>query len=157
LWFRLVSSFIVCTVNYWVQTLISNTPGNFIWNILHLLKYKGGSDVKFAGYIMGALLVEVIQSLLASQYSWKDSKENKCLTYFSILTLFYERLKSCVKHLHLVLCVLVFTHWHVHVQQGREFVAIKRLSKTLQWHVQGTEGLYNGLKCFCMICMCVCN
>jgi hypothetical protein len=26
---------------------MSNTPGSFIWNILHLLKYKDGSDVTF--------------------------------------------------------------------------------------------------------------
>jgi hypothetical protein len=51
--FGLVSSVLVCTVNYWVQTLISNTPGNFMCSILHLLKYKGGSDVTFAGYVMG--------------------------------------------------------------------------------------------------------
>jgi len=54
LWFRLVSSVIVCTVNSWVQTLISNTTGNCICSILYLLKYKGGSDVKFTSYIMGA-------------------------------------------------------------------------------------------------------
>jgi len=42
-------------MNYWVQTLINNTPENFIRNILRLLKFKGSSDVMFAGYIMGTL------------------------------------------------------------------------------------------------------
>jgi hypothetical protein len=51
---RIGKQCLVCTVNYWVQTLISNTPGNFVYIILHLLKYKGGSDVMFVGYIMGA-------------------------------------------------------------------------------------------------------
>ena len=76
--------------------------------------------------------MELIQFLLASLYGWKDFRENKCLKSFSHLTLFYERIKSSVKHLHLVLCVLMLAHWHIPVKQGREFMAIRGLSRTLK-------------------------